>query len=130
MCVFVYISQKDGHSDEHNHGDSSESVYDHEYNEVHQYDNRIQTPETGVTTTTITTNNNANITPATDGPVITESMDTERPSPIQRSRASTAMIVDKDFTEGFSLKNTDQPTVFDVMKVGRLTHPSFLKKKY
>ena len=121
MCIFVYISQKDGHSDEHNHGDSSESVYDHEYNEVHQYDNRIQTPETGVNTTTTTA---ANIPPATDGPVIIESMDTERPSPIQRSRASTAMIIDKDFTEGFSLKNTDQPTVFDVMKVGRLT-PKF-----
>jgi hypothetical protein len=28
-------------------------------------------------------------------------------------------MLQTDFTEGFTLKNTDQPSVFDVMKVGR-----------
>ena len=54
--------------------------------------------------------------PATDSELM-ELDDASVPSPIKRSRGRSS-IMHKDFIEGFSLANTDQPSVFDVMKVG------------
>ena len=110
MCFFNFFRENVDPSYENNHSNSDhvDGVRDHEYNEVHQYDNMTCSPQTDVTPNTAATAAAATISEIEDSSPV--------PMSIRHSRGRSSML-EKDYVEGFSLTNSDQPSVFDVIKV-------------